>query len=77
MRGLRKLGLGDLLALVGGVAVGNAITLALFALLGLSEVPAEAGLLGLLGSFLAVLVGLTVVPVALIVSLAYLSARLA
>lgn len=75
MRELGMLGIGDLLAVVGGIAVGNGVTIGLFALLGWSRVPPGAGIVELISSFLAVVIGLTIVPALVVLLLAYLSSR--
>lgn len=73
MRNLHVLALDDLLAIVGGVLAGNAITLLFLVVLGVSDVPAGAGVIELLASFVLVLVGITVLPVAIVVLMTYLS----
>lgn len=77
MRGLRHLGLGDILTLAGGIALGNAVTLLAFVALGMSPVPSGAGVLGLVSGYLVVVVGLTVLPSVLVFLLVYLSFRMA
>lgn len=64
----------DWVAIVGGIALANAVTLAVFVLVGLSHVP-EMGLLGLLGAFLLVVVGLTVLPAVSVLGLIFLAGR--
>lgn len=77
MRGLRHLALGDIATIALAIAVGNAFTLGVFAVLGVSTVPPDTGILGLIAGFLLVVLGLTAVPTILLFLLAYISFQLA
>lgn len=77
MRGLRNLGMGDILTIALAIAVGNAITIGLFAALGVSSVPSGIGILGLISGFLVVVLGLTLVSTIVVFVFTYLSYQFA